>query len=116
MRLIPWKRTGKRVIEAIDAGSGVEVPDKEGKASRATTLDTLVPPSGAATLCSNTERSGISTAAGGKGRWGLIELEPQDDNDSDAVDIVALHGLVSLVIPFHSLMVPFGMIKVALAH
>lgn len=114
MRLIPWKRSGKKVIEAIDAGLGVDVPDKEGKTSRGTTFDTLVPPSGAATLRSDTERSAGSTSTGTKGRWGLIELEPQDDNDPEAVDIVALHGLVSLLISFYSLVVPFGIVKVVL--
>jgi hypothetical protein len=96
MRLqLPWKRTGKKVIEAVDASSGVEEADIEGKASRGTTFDTLVAPSEASTLRSNTERSARSTATGTKERWGLFVLEPQDDNDPDAIDIVALHGLVS---------------------
>lgn len=94
MRLqLPWKRTGKKVIEAVDASSGVEEADIEGKASRGTTFDTLVAPSEASTLRSNTERSARSTATGTKERWGLFVLEPQDDNDPDAIDIVALHGL-----------------------
>lgn len=96
MRLqLPWKRTGKRVIEAVDASSGVEKADNEGKASRETTFDTLVAPSEAATDRSNTERSARGNATDTKERWGLFVLEPQDDNDPDAIDIVALHGLVS---------------------
>lgn len=96
MRLhIPWKRSGKRVIEAVDASSGVEEAANEGKASRGTTFDTLVTPSEAITLRSNTERSTRSTASGTQERCGLFVLEPQDDNDPDAIDIVALHGLVS---------------------
>lgn len=96
MRLhIPWKRSGKKVIEAVDASSGVEEAANEGKTSRGTTFDTLVAPSEAITFHSNTERSTRSTATSTKERWGLFMLEPQDDNDPDAVDIVALHGLVS---------------------
>lgn len=96
MRLhIPWKRSGKKVIEAVDASSGVEEAASEGKASRGTTFDTFVAPSETITLRSNTERSTRSTATGTKERWGLFVLEPQDDNDPDAIDIVALHGLVS---------------------
>jgi hypothetical protein len=97
MRLhLPWKRTGEKVIEATDAGSGVEKAEFEGNPSRETTFDTLVEPSDATTHRSNTESSARSKATGSNERWGLFVLEPQDDDDPDAIDIVALHGLVSI--------------------
>ena len=90
MRL-PWKR--RKVVNAIDVDSVVEEANNEGKASRGTTLDTLVTPSEVNTLRSETERSTRNTTTDTKERWGLFVLEPQEDNDPDAIDIVALHGL-----------------------
>lgn len=94
MRLpIPWKR--RKVVEVIDASSDIEVAETEGKASRGTTFDTLVAPGEADTLRSDTQLSARSTTttSRSKERWGLFVLEPQDDNDPEAIDIVALHGL-----------------------
>lgn len=92
MRLpVPWKR--KKVAEVIDAIPGAEVAGTEGKTSRGTTFDTLVAPSEADTLRTDTQLSARSTTTRTKERWGLFVLEPQDDNDPEAIDIVALHGL-----------------------
>lgn len=92
MRLqLPWKR--KKVVEGIDASLGVENGDKEDKTSRGTTFDTFVTTNEVETLRSDTQLSTRSTNIGTKERWGLFVLEPQDDNDPDAIDVVALHGL-----------------------
>ncbi|KAG6361575.1 hypothetical protein INS49_009802 [Diaporthe citri] len=92
MRLqLPWKR--KKVAEIIDASPGVDEAGSEGKAPRGTTFDTLVAPSEVDTLRSDTQLSTRRTTTSPKERWGLFVLEPQDDNDPDAIDIVALHGL-----------------------
>lgn len=88
---IPWKR--KKVAEVIDGSSGVEHAENDGKTSRGTTFDTFVTPSEVDTLRSDTRLSVRSTTTGRKERWGLFVLEPQDDNDPEAIDIVALHGL-----------------------
>lgn len=92
MRLqLPWKR--KKVAEVIDASPGLDEAGIEGKASRGTTFETLVAPSEIDTLRSDTQLSTRTTTTRPKERWGLFVLEPQDDNDPDAIDIVALHGL-----------------------
>lgn len=88
---IPWKR--KKVAEVIDGSSGVEDAENDGKTSRGTTFETFVTPSEVDTLRSDTQLSVRSTTTGRKERWGLFVLEPQDDNDPEAIDIVALHGL-----------------------
>lgn len=91
MRL-PWKR--KKVAEASHvSGSGIEEAGKEGTSSRGTTFDTLVAPSEVPTFRSETLLSARDTAHRTTERWGLFVLEPQEDNDPDAIDIVALHGL-----------------------
>lgn len=79
--------------EVIDATPGVEDSGNESKASRGTTFDTLVTPSEVDTVRSDTQLSARSTTGDRKERWGLFVLEPQDDNDPEAIDIVALHGL-----------------------
>lgn len=91
MRL-PWKK--KKAAEALAvSGADVKQAGNEGKSSRGTTFDTLVAPSEVTTLRSDMLLSARSTTGGATERWGLFVLEPQDDNDPNAVDIVALHGL-----------------------
>lgn len=88
---VPWKR--KKVAEVIDGSAGDEDAGNEDKTSRGTTFDTFVAPSEVDILRSDTQISARSTTTGRKERWGLFVLEPQDDNDPEAIDIVALHGL-----------------------
>lgn len=86
---IPWKR--KKVAEVINGSPGVEDTGNEGKTSRGTTFDTFVTPSEVDTFRSDTQLSVQSTTTGRKERWGLFVLEPQDDNDPEAINIVALY-------------------------
>lgn len=79
-----WKK--KKPIEVLDAARTDPVNPK---AERITSFDTLVQPSEGGSGIPYTDES----LRREEGRWGLFVLEDQHDDDPDAIDIVALHGL-----------------------
>lgn len=79
-----WKK--KKPIEVLDAARTDQVNPK---AERITSFDTLVQPSEGGSGIPYTDES----LRREEGRWGLFVLEDQHDDDPDAIDIVALHGL-----------------------
>jgi hypothetical protein len=80
-----WKR--KRSIQVADPAV---LEDVQGSGDRSLTFDTLVEPGEPTDVRPNTS---LSSNGEDGDRFGLFVLADQEDDDPDAIDIVALHGL-----------------------